>query len=186
MNVSVVKRGRNAKCKLEWFQTKASIKTQPFSGRRPGRPRPKPGKPRPKRRLRCGLGCYGDSRKRILPKAFRNDNKNSPRRCAKYCLRKGYRYSGVQYRRECFCGKRLPGRAKRIKGSRCNMKCPGNKRKRCGGSWAMNVSLTKTGRKARCEFLFLMNLIRKVLQIAFTFLPRPKTWTTRTSTKTKT
>ena len=70
------------------------------------------------------------------------------------------------------------------------MKCPGNKRKRCGGSWAMNVSLTKTGRKARCEFLFLIKLIfKKFYKSQFSFLSRPKTWTTwttKTQTKAKT
>ena len=103
------------------------------------------------RRIRCSLGCYKDDGKRILPKAFINIAKNTPRACAKHCRREGYSLSGVQYTRQCFCGKRLASRAFLIDPSRCNHKCPGNRSKNCGGTWAMNVTRTRTGENAKCN-----------------------------------
>ena len=105
--------------------------------------------PRP-RRIRCPLGCYKDFGKRILPKAFINISRNTPVKCSNHCKKEGYPLSGVQYRTQCFCGRRLPARAFLINPGRCNMKCPGNKNKRCGGSWAMNVTRTRTGKSAKC------------------------------------
>ena len=92
------------------------------------------------RKCRKHLGCYKDDGRRILPKAFVNLSKNSPRKCSRHCRRNGYGFSGVQYRTQCFCGKELAERARKHSSyRRCNYPCPGNKDVKCGGSWAMNV-----------------------------------------------
>ena len=102
-------------------------------------------------KIRCPLGCYKDSGRRILPKSFVNLSRNTPWKCARHCNQEGYSLSGVQYRTQCFCGRSLPRRAYLIPSSKCNMKCPRNKNKICGGTWAMNVSRLRIGRGKKCR-----------------------------------
>ena len=97
------------------------------------------GRPLIKRKCRKYLGCFKDDGRRILPRAFVNMRFNNPRRCSRHCRLNGYKYSGVQYKTQCFCGKEMAERARRLSYRRCNMKCPGNRNRRCGGSWAMNI-----------------------------------------------
>ena len=180
MNIVSVLSGRNKKCKIKvssfishfthsvldclilgkksqpeesWDEEEEEEEGEGGKGK-PSKPdKGKPGKPsggKPGKKVACGLGCFKDSPNRLLKKRLRNDNQNTPKRCARFCLRKGYKVSGVQYTRECFCGRRLPSRAKKISSGNCNHKCPGNKSKKCGGSWAMNIVRVLSGRNKKC------------------------------------
>ncbi len=87
------------------------------------------------------IGCFYDTRARILPKQLANDRRNTPVRCEIRCRRAGYRYSGVQHRVQCFCGNLEPWGAFRRPNRECGTPCPGNKKlKKCGGTWRMTVS----------------------------------------------
>ena len=94
-------------------------------------PRPRPAKYR-------HMGCYRDSRKRIL-KIHIHGSRISVDSCFRYCKRRGYSLMGLQASNHCFCGKRFTRKPRRISIRRCNLKCVGNRRQICGGHWAMNV-----------------------------------------------
>ena len=74
-----------------------------------------------------------------MSKAHIAHGKNTPMRCARHCKKRGFPFSGVQAGSHCFCGKKIAERGKRIRRTRCNSICPGNRNKWCGGSWAMNI-----------------------------------------------
>merc|ERR1712084_122416 len=56
-------------------------------------------------------------------------------KCGATCAKKGMKYFGLQYGKECFCGNSY---GKYKKASNCNMKC-GNGKETCGGTWANSV-----------------------------------------------
>jgi len=82
-------------------------------------------------------GCYEDNGSRMLRdkenKAMLN---NSPANCRNFCS--GYRYYGVQYTMECFCGNRIHFLLPKSS-NECNANCSGNGGQKCGGTWRMNV-----------------------------------------------
>ncbi|KAH3805946.1 xylosyltransferase oxt-like [Dreissena polymorpha] len=81
------------------------------------------------------IGCYKDSLARIMTVRLPDSNSNSPLECAARCH--GYPYSGTQFGIECFCGDCL--NATKSPDSECNMACPGDNSKKCGGNWRMSV-----------------------------------------------
>ena len=129
MNVSRIKIGKRAKCKknmeLIYNQYNSFLIGQQAAA--------------VVRNCRKHLGCYKDDGRRILPKAFVNLSRNSPRKCSRHCRRNQYQFSGVQYTTQCFCGSKIAERAKKISYRRCNRNCPGKRNQKCGGTWAMNV-----------------------------------------------
>ena len=100
---------------------------------------------------RCPLGCYKDQGRRLLPSSFVNLSRNSPRACANHCRREGYRFSGVEYRTQCFCGHGISNKSIKYPSSKCNYKCPRDKNQKCGGVWAINVSELLIGRGKKCK-----------------------------------
>ena len=75
---------------------------------------------------------------RELPYKAHYSSKNTIDICKKLCFEKGYKYAGVEYSNEWFCGNNLP---KKIapKQSDCNMDCSGDKSQKCGGANRINV-----------------------------------------------
>lgn len=54
---------------------------------------------------------------------------------------------------QCFCGNVLPKNAPKIANFRCNMRCAGNIKEKCGGVWKMNVFKIRGGLGQRiCKF----------------------------------
>ncbi|XP_014241723.1 uncharacterized protein LOC106662269 isoform X1 [Cimex lectularius] len=87
------------------------------------------------------LGCYKDSDKNRILSGERlvfNEN-NTPRLCMNTCLSLNYKFSGVQYGNECYCGNRRPPRDLEVAERDCLTPCPGDKRKKCGGGWRLLV-----------------------------------------------
>jgi len=82
--------------------------------------------------------CYEDDSSRLLGE-FRQDDRSdmTPEMCQEICA--NYKYAGVQYAHECFCGDDEPPASKVRPRSECNMACTGNSAIMCGGSWRMNV-----------------------------------------------
>ena len=67
--------------------------------------------------------------------------KNTIKFCKKACFKKGYKYAGLQYSKECFCGNNVP-RKVASQQSECNMGCSGDRSQKCGGPNRMNVYLS--------------------------------------------
>ncbi|KAM3966214.1 xylosyltransferase oxt [Aphomia sociella] len=87
------------------------------------------------------LGCYQDEKKlRILSSFYGNYvNINTPHTCLNICMQAGFPYAGVQYASECFCGENPPPPTASVVSDLCDMKCPGDHSKICGGYFTMNV-----------------------------------------------
>jgi len=82
-------------------------------------------------------GCYRDSRTpRDLPRLILNSNSVTVETCISRCKASGYRYAGVQYARECWCGSSF---GRHGLATNCNKTCRGNRGQFCGGDWANNV-----------------------------------------------
>jgi len=58
--------------------------------------------------------------------------------CYKKCKLYGYKYFGLQYGKECFCGNTF-GKYGKKHAIYCMKDCPGYKRKICGGKHANSV-----------------------------------------------
>jgi hypothetical protein len=84
------------------------------------------------------LGCYRDQMTRDLSGASFEQWNMTPVACQNSCRNSGYRYAGVQYGHQCFCGKDF-GRYGKIGESSCNSDCAGNPKLKCGGTWANSI-----------------------------------------------
>ncbi|OLN81142.1 WSC domain-containing protein-like protein 6 [Colletotrichum chlorophyti] len=85
------------------------------------------------------LGCARDpaGQSRTLPAAKLSGDSMTVETCIKHCDSKGFRYAGLEYARECFCGNSVADDRKPKKGilGGCDMPCSGNNSEICGG-WA--------------------------------------------------
>eukprot|EP00091_Calanus_sinicus_P005398 TRINITY_DN1583_c0_g1_i1.p1 TRINITY_DN1583_c0_g1~~TRINITY_DN1583_c0_g1_i1.p1 ORF type:complete len:130 (-),score=6.38 TRINITY_DN1583_c0_g1_i1:110-499(-) len=93
--------------------------------------------------------CIKDTTARVFGNYIELGTASTPERCIKICRemqrdvppptpRKGFPYAGMQFRTQCFCGSSIPANAG-APSRECNMPCPGDKRKKCGGAYRMNV-----------------------------------------------
>jgi len=82
------------------------------------------------------LGCFADdstsSSTRDLSFQGLSSYSLTPDTCRKICTTLGYKYAGVQYGIECFCGNSY-GRYGRLATSDCNSPCQGDQTVFCGG-----------------------------------------------------
>ncbi|CAG4947735.1 unnamed protein product [Parnassius apollo] len=130
------------------------------------------------------LGCYLDEKKfRILSSFYGNyATTNSPSLCIEICIQAGFPYAGVQYASECFCGDMTPPLSAKSIESSCDMKCPGDASKICGGYFAMNIyetGLTKfipvtpklsSHNKESIRIVFLLTLNGRALRQVYRLL----------------
>ncbi|CAG2245525.1 unnamed protein product [Mytilus edulis] len=87
------------------------------------------------------IGCFLDDSSRQLPYNYKNLGEGiNLAKCRENC--KGYKYVGLQYRVQCFCGNRLEKtRYKQKPESDCNMRCPGELSRICGSAGRNSVYL---------------------------------------------
>ena len=52
---------------------------------------------------------------------------------------KGFRFAGVQYGEECYCGEEEPPRTRFTSQLECSMPCSGDREEMCGAGYRMNV-----------------------------------------------
>jgi len=64
---------------------------------------------------------------------------NSPKACNLHC--QGFEYFGLEAGGECYCGNTFDYLIKEPE-SECTKVCPGDKSKRCGGDWRLNIYRT--------------------------------------------
>jgi len=92
------------------------------------------------------IGCYKDSPDRVLNEKDQQTDSNTPETCRTFC--KGYKFFGVTYGSQCFCGnvRNKPETHKETTESDCQMPCKGDSKRMCGGSnWRMDVYQTDEG-----------------------------------------
>ncbi|KAI0148153.1 WSC domain-containing protein [Hypoxylon sp. NC0597] len=74
--------------------------------------------------------------------------------CLEYCgfaknrfdpEKKGYRYAGLEFAQECWCGDTLSDRSVRLEDSACNVPCDGANTTACGGHLAITLYARKPG-----------------------------------------
>ncbi|KAH8882066.1 glycoside hydrolase [Thozetella sp. PMI_491] len=87
------------------------------------------------------LGCYSDASSRTLVglQIAAASNLNTPTYCADQCGAAGFKYAGVEYTSQCFCGNQIESTASKINESQCNMACSGDSSLLCGGIWALDL-----------------------------------------------
>ncbi|KAL6708576.1 hypothetical protein ACN47E_002557 [Coniothyrium glycines] len=87
------------------------------------------------------LGCGSDAvAARALPFSTMSEQM-TVETCVETCADKGYRYAGLEYARECFCGDVIEDRYKPKQGvfGSCSMECAGNAGQICGGPNAISL-----------------------------------------------
>ncbi len=96
------------------------------------------------------LGCFKDSgdpfgtENRDLNGLFVSKSDMTVKKCINLCKSKGFKYAGVEYGSQCFCGNSY---GKYGKADNCNMKCSGNANEICGGFWAINIYTAKAKKR---------------------------------------
>ncbi|XP_071103917.1 uncharacterized protein [Haliotis cracherodii] len=88
------------------------------------------------------IGCFIDGRVRLLPSAYMTSSSMTPDVCISHCKQKGYRYAGVEYTNQCFCGDSHTRYALASKETECNSKCQGDFAQTCGGAYRISVYAT--------------------------------------------
>ena len=92
--------------------------------------------------------CYVDDATRRLPEHIHKSDQskftssNTPEFCINACKEKGFKFAGVEWGKQCFCGNTEPAVDKKVPGTECNMVCPGDSSILCGASWRMNIFST--------------------------------------------
>ena len=86
------------------------------------------------------LGCFQDNSNQRIFNGPRIEfpKYNSPHECVKYCLQRKFALAGVQDGSLCECGNTVPQKS-RIDEENCNVDCPGDEERKCGGQLAMNI-----------------------------------------------
>jgi len=82
--------------------------------------------------------CVEDDNSRLLDD-YNDMTANTPTACIELCTSKGYKYAGVQYSYQCFCGNEAPPSISLRPLTECSSTCNGDRSQKCGGSWRMNV-----------------------------------------------
>ncbi|KAJ4332879.1 hypothetical protein N0V95_009549 [Ascochyta clinopodiicola] len=87
------------------------------------------------------IGCYQDQTpgRQLSYMAYADDN-NTAGKCINACAASGYNFTGMVFRRECWCGNALP--LKRGSLDDCNYRCTGDDNHTCGGNGvAQNLAM---------------------------------------------
>ncbi|RYP78808.1 hypothetical protein DL770_006817 [Monosporascus sp. CRB-9-2] len=87
-------------------------------------------------------GCWQDGPNgRIMATYRAPDNPNlTQESCAQLCFDRGYRISGTEYHRECFCSNAIfNGGTRQPDESRCNTPCAGDSGQMCGGAGYLKI-----------------------------------------------
>ncbi|XP_063415231.1 sialate:O-sulfotransferase 2-like [Mytilus trossulus] len=83
------------------------------------------------------IGCFVDDGHRLL-RRFAGDGNMSLGKCRHLC--RGYKYLGLQYANQCFCGNYLNHRVyPQSSELQCHMGCTSEPHRMCGGTWRNSV-----------------------------------------------
>jgi hypothetical protein len=86
------------------------------------------------------LGCYIDiaTSRDLSAYGFDNVTSMTVDMCIRVCSSKSYKYAGVQYEAQCFCGNTDARKYQMALETECNGLCAGNKSQKCGNSQSGN------------------------------------------------
>lgn len=84
-------------------------------------------------------GCYVDSFARVLGSYVSASEQMTQDTCVGVCKSRGLPVAGVEYGRECWCGRQVPLVKAADPNAECSMKCEGDATQLCGGGLRMNV-----------------------------------------------
>ncbi|KAL4251371.1 hypothetical protein ABKN59_005563 [Abortiporus biennis] len=94
------------------------------------------------------IGCIAEAENgRALAGAAYVDTTNmTQNNCAIFCASQNFKYAGVEWSQECYCGNDFSNGASSIPGAvtECNMPCKGDPYQSCGGSQRLNL-IVNTG-----------------------------------------
>lgn len=86
------------------------------------------------------LGCYTEGvAERALAGAATAGAGMTVAVCVGFCKDAGFRYAGLEYSTECYCGAAIAATAAKAAPADCGMLCGGDKFSYCGGSGRLNV-----------------------------------------------
>lgn len=90
------------------------------------------------------MGCFDDTRNRILDAALKRDNALTIESCGSYCNggispTRIYPYMGVEVGVQCFCGSNFNKTLQPVSDTACNQKCAGNPSQLCGAEAFIGV-----------------------------------------------
>ena len=86
-----------------------------------------------------GICVFDDYNDRILKGYYFSSQNMTVEMCLSTCRRKGFRYSGLQWQIECYCGDKPTKKITWAWLDKCNDRCAGNSNQICGGSNAMSL-----------------------------------------------
>ena len=83
-------------------------------------------------------GCFIDESERHLDGAETRSEEMTPLMCNEFCKEEGYKYHGVEFGTECYCGNSY-GKYEQQPEESCQDECSGNNNKICGDHWKINI-----------------------------------------------
>eukprot|EP01059_Diplonema_ambulator_P016146 TRINITY_DN2746_c0_g1_i5.p1 TRINITY_DN2746_c0_g1~~TRINITY_DN2746_c0_g1_i5.p1 ORF type:complete len:510 (+),score=171.19 TRINITY_DN2746_c0_g1_i5:57-1586(+) len=84
------------------------------------------------------VGCFDvDPAARAVGALAYSSDANTVEECVSVCGWNGFKYAGLEFGKQCWCGNSLP--VDRTVGRRCNVECPGNTTESCGGGFRQSV-----------------------------------------------
>ncbi|XP_034324268.2 uncharacterized protein [Magallana gigas] len=86
-------------------------------------------------------GCFKDKRfGRALPdKVTKLGDGMTVETCRDICKKEKTKYYGLEAKKECWCGKKMPDSSAKTSDADCKSPCSGNNKQGCGGSWRIAV-----------------------------------------------
>lgn len=100
----------------------------------------------------CGNDTYGAN---ALPTKIADTKDMTVETCIKQCSGGGYKYAGLEYSSQCFCGNSLPQSATPMTDSigDCHMPCSGNSSETCGDSAKLSLYQSCAGGDCKNAFV---------------------------------
>ncbi|MCJ1478593.1 hypothetical protein MMC13_007274 [Lambiella insularis] len=90
-------------------------------------------------------GCYAEGKSaRALASAGYSNSSVTVESCVAFCQGKKYKWAGVEYAQECYCGTGISNGGAPASGG-CDMACVGNRYESCGGTGHLNVYKSSWG-----------------------------------------
>jgi glycosyltransferase involved in cell wall biosynthesis len=87
------------------------------------------------------IGCYSDRAdvvQRALPMLQEISQEMTVAKCLNKCASLGFKYTGLEYKHECYCGS-VPPKYEKLKDEQCRTPCGGGGEDFCGGALSLSV-----------------------------------------------
>lgn len=139
------------------------------------------GTPAPTTGTWTSLGCYTDGSDRTLSFQTNIDTGTTPAACQSRCQAAGYKYSGVEFGSQCFCGDSLAAAAQKVGDSDCSMPCSGDAGQTCGNAYRLNLYEFKADTPASSTSTTATTLVTSVKSSSTSTTKQAVTTTARTT-----